>query len=217
MDEKYNLKLLIIVDDPIELSDLFRRASEANIKELELEPPDIRIGNAAPGALSITTGVPGYRFQKIINGYDLVIFNLVYNDLKRGGFQVELPNTKNLELSEEIYSRLNDFIHQLGYSDVFAYEVGINLIVNDVNYKEFTGVSNLNTMKSPKYACLRILDGDTGLNDLREEFITDIKIEKLAQPLKSQVSCVSRTNDFDGDIIKKILDDLDKIIDSMRE
>jgi hypothetical protein len=216
MNEKYNLKLLIIINDPIELSDLFRRASEATIEELELSPPEIRIGNATPGSLSITTGVPGYRFQKIINGYDLVIFNLVYSDLKRGGFQVEMSNTYNLELSQEIYSKLNDFIHKLGYTDVFAYEVGINEIINDINYKEFTGLNNLETMKAPKYASLRILDGDTGSNDLREEFITDIKIEKLAQPVKSQVSCVSRTKDFHSDIIKKILDDLDKIIESMR-
>ena len=216
MDEKFNVKLLIILDDPIELSDLFRRASEATIRELELSPPEIRIGNTTPGSLSITTGVPGYRFQRIINGYDLVIFNLVYSDLKRGGFQVEMPNTKDLELSQEIYSKLNDFIHKLGYTDVFAYEVGINEIVSGINYKDFTGLNNLKTMKAPKYASLRILDGDTGLKDLREEFITDIKIEKLAQPVKSQISCVSRTKDFDSCIIKKIFDDLDMIIESMR-
>ena len=49
MDEKFNVKLLIILDDPIELSDLFRRASEATIRELELSPPEIRIGNTHQG------------------------------------------------------------------------------------------------------------------------------------------------------------------------
>ena len=110
IDEKFNIKFLIIVDEPVELSNLFDRASKVNIPELKLEPPEIRGGTNSSGFFSITTGIPGFRFQKIINGYDLFISNVIYGEKKRGGFRVEIPNNDNLITSRITYEKLHELV-----------------------------------------------------------------------------------------------------------
>jgi hypothetical protein len=162
MGEKFNVKFLIIVDETIELPNLFSRASKANIPELKLEPPEIRAGTNSSGFFSITTGVPGFRFQKIINGYDLFISNIIYGEKKRGGFRVEIPNNDNLITSRITYEKLNELVVNLGYTNVYAYEIGINFIVDGLKYKKFSDEGKFKTMKSPEYASLHIMDGETG-------------------------------------------------------
>lgn len=176
MDEKFNVKFLIIVDEPIELSNLFERASKVNIPELKLEPPEIRAGTNSSEFFSITTGVPGFRFQKIINGYDLFISNVIYGDKKRGGFRVEIPNNDNLITPQVTYKKLHELVINLGYSNVYAYEIGINFIVDALKYKKFSGEDEFKTMKSPEYASLHIMDGETEKNALYDQFITELNV-----------------------------------------
>ena len=216
MDEKFNVKFLIIVDEPIELSNLFERASKLNIPELKLEPPEIRAGTNSSGFFSITTGVPGFRFQKIINGYDLFISNVIYGDKKRGGFRVEIPNNDNLITPQVTYKKLHELVINLGYSNVYAYEIGINFIVDGLKYKKFSREDEFKTMKSPEYASLHIMDGETEKNTLYDQFITELKVEKLTQPAKSSVSYLHRSRDFDNDIFEKVFNDINKVLNSMR-
>lgn len=216
MNEKFSLKLLIILDEPIRLSDLFKRSSRAKIDGFELELPEIRVDTASPGTVSIIAGIPNFRFKKVLKGHDLLTFNLVYPNQKRGGFQVEFPNADDITSSQELYNGLNEVVEKLGYKGIYAYELSINMIISILNSKDFTEVDKFETMKSPKYGALRILDGDNGSKDLREEFISDIKVEKLTQPAKYQVSCLNRTRDFDNNIIEKLFNDIDKILNFMR-
>ncbi len=215
MNERYNIRFLIILNGPIHLSNLFKRAEKAKIDGFDLETPEIRIGNALPGTISITPGFPALRFKKILNGYDLSVFNLVYSDTKRGGFQVEVPNTDNPVSYQELYNNLNELVLKLCYNNIYAYELYINTIIDNLEYKHFNKKVKFETMKSPKYATLRIIDGDTGKKDLREEFITDIKIEKLSQPEKSQLIITHRSEKFDKDILNKLIRDITQILKIM--
>ena len=216
MDEKFNVKFLIIVDETIELSNLFERASKANIPELKLEPPEIRAGTNSSGFFSITSGVPGFRFQKIINGYNLFISNVIYAEKKRGGFRVEIPNNDNLITPRITYEKLHELVVNLRYTSVYAYEIGINFIVDGLKYEKFTGECEFKTMKSPEYASLHIIDGETGKNPIYDQFITELKVEKLTQPAKSNVSYLHRAMDFDNDIFEKVFNDIDMVLNSMR-
>ena len=216
MDEKFNVKFLIIVDEPIELSTLFERASKANINGLKLEPPEIRAGTNSSGFFSLTTGVPGFRFPKIINGNDLFISNLNYGDKKRGGFRVEIPNIDSLTTPQVVYEDLYGLVINLGYKNVYAHEIGINFIIDGLKYRKFSEKSEFETMKSPKYASLHIIDGDTETKDLYNQFITELKIEKLPQQYKSNVSYLHRFRELDNNIFEKIFNDIDKVLNSMR-
>ena len=169
MDDNYNLTLLIMVDTPIELSDLFDRANKAGLSGFRIEPPEIRIGPQIPGGLIISSGTPSFKFSKVVSGHDLLVFNVIHSDAKRGGFQLELQNTKGFSFSQELYKNLNDLIQKLGYLDVYAYEIGIRFIVNSQKYPLFKEVDGLQTMESPHFATLRLLDGYKGEKDLREE------------------------------------------------
>jgi hypothetical protein len=198
------------------LSNLFERASKISIPELKLEPPEIKAGINSSGFFSITTGVPGFRFQKIINGYDLFISNVIYGEKKSGGFRVEIPNNDNLITSRITYEKLHELVVNLRYTSVYAYEIGINFIVDGLKYEKFTGECEFKTMKSPEYASLHIIDGETGKNPIYDQFITELKVEKLTEPAKSSVSYLHRAMALDNDIFKKIFNDIDMVLNSMR-
>ena len=66
MNERYSIRFLIILNESIHLSNLFQRAENAKIDGFEMETPEIRIGNASPGTLTIMTDFPGFRFKKIL-------------------------------------------------------------------------------------------------------------------------------------------------------
>lgn len=216
MNDNYSLRLLIIVDTPIELSDLFERAKKAELPGFKIEPPEIRIGPQIPGGLIISSGTPSFRFPKVVLGNDLLIFNVIHSDAKRGGFQLELQNTKGYTLSQELYVNLNELVQKLGYLEIYAYEIEIRFIVNTQKYPQFKEVNGLQTMESPHYASLRLLDGYKGEKDLREEFVSEIKIEELTQPMKSQVTTLHRFKNYEEDKLEKIFGDLDKVLKLVR-
>lgn len=215
MDENFNFTLLVIVNTPIEISDLFKRAAKMDNVNLTLEPPEIRVGPGIGPGLTITPGNPSFRFPSIIAGNDLLVFNIVHSDAKRGAFQIEVKNTKGMFVPEELYKKLHEFVTQLGFEDVFAYEVVFRFITDTQIYPTFKEISGLKTMKEPKFASLRILDGYSGQKDLREELVSEIKIEGLSQPLKSQVSTLHRFKEFEENKLKEIVDDIDKVINLM--
>jgi hypothetical protein len=216
MDDNYNITFLVMVDTPIELSDLFDRARKAGLTGFKIEPPEIRIGPQTQMAITFTSGTPSFRFPKVVSGHDLLVFNVIHSDAKRGGFQLEMQNTKGYSISRELYKTLNEFVQNLGYLTVYAYEIAIRFIVNTQKYPAFKEIDYLQTMESPYHASLRLLDGYKGEKDLREEFISEIKIEELAQPGKSQVTTLHRFKDFDDDKIQKIFADLDKVLKLVR-
>lgn len=216
MDDNYNLTILIMVDTPIELSDLFDRAHKAELSGFKIEPPEIRIGPQIPGGLMISTGTPSFRFPKVVSGHDLLVFNVLHSDAKRGGFQLEVQNTKGYSFSQDLYRSLNELIQKLGYLTVYAYEIVIRFIVNTQKYPLFKEIDGLQTMGSPHYASLRLLDGYKGEKDLREEFVSEIKVEELSQPSKSQVTTLHRFKNFDDDKLQKIFADLDKVLKLVR-
>lgn len=215
MNERYSIKFLIILNEPIHLSNLFQRADNAKIDGFELGLPEITIGNTSSSALSIMSGFPAFRFRKILNGQDLLVFNLVYGNTKRGGFQIKVQSTDNPVSYQELYNDLNKLILKLGYNNIYAYELNIKTITDNLKYKDFNEKVKFETMESPKYAALRIIDGDTGKKDLREEFITDIKIEKLPQPEKSQLIITHRSERFDTAILDKLITDIKKVLKIM--
>ena len=212
MEENYNLTLLVIVNQSVELSDLFERARNASLEEFRIEPPIIRIDTQVIGGLMISSGIPSLRFPKVVSGNDLLVFNIVHSDAKRGGFQIEVQNTKGTTLSQNLYEGLHNLVQRLGYDDVYAYEIGLRFIVNSRRYPPFKEIGGLQTMESPNFASLRLLDGYKGEKDLREEFISEIKVEALSQPMKSQVSTVHRFKSFDPNKLQKIFADLDKVL-----
>lgn len=212
MEENYSLNLMVIVDEPIELSDLFKRVSEAKIDGFKLEPPEINVGNI-PTSLMITTGTPSFRIQKVINGYDLLIFNVIHSDAKRGGFQIEIPNINGLTIAEELYNKLWEFVQSLNYTKVYAYEISINFIIKQSRYLSLSLLNDLQTtMKSPKFASIRIIDGDLEVRDLREEFISEIRIDALSQPMKSKVGSMYRFKNFEKNKLQEIFSNIDKVL-----
>ena len=164
----------------------------------------------------ISSGIPSLRFPKVVSGNDLLVFNIVHSDAKRGGFQIEVQNTKGTALSQNLYEELHDLVQRLGYDDVYAYEIGLRFIVNSRRYPAFKEIDGLQTMESPNFASLRLLDGYKGEKDLREEFISEIRVEALPQPMKSQVSTVHRFKSFDPNKPQKIFADLDKVLSLVR-
>lgn len=216
MDENYNLTLLVIVNNSVELSDLFERARKSGLENFRIEPPPIRMDAQITGGLMISSGIPGFRFPKVVSGHDLLVFNVIHSDAKRGGFQVEVQNTKGTTISENLYEGLHDLVQRLGYNDVYAYEIGLRFIVNSRRYPSFKEIEGLQTMESPNFASLRLLDGYKGEKDLREEFISEIKVEVLSQPMRSQVSTVHRFKIYEPNKLQKIFADLDKVLSLVR-
>ncbi|MHB1662810.1 MAG: hypothetical protein ACYCSG_03120 [Thermoplasmataceae archaeon] len=216
MEENYNLTLLVIVNNPVELSDLFDRARKAALDGFRIEPPMIRIDDQITGGLMISSGTPSFRFPKIVSGHDLLVFNVTHSDAKRGGFQIEVQSTNGTTLSQNLYESLHEIVQRLGYSDVHSYEIGLRFIVNSREYPSFKEIEGLQTMDSPKFASLRLLDGYKGEKNLREEFISEIKVELLTQPMKSQVSTVHRFKSFNPHKLQNIFDDLDKVLSLVR-
>lgn len=217
MDQNFNLTLLVIINDRVELSDLFSRAERAGIKSLRLEAPEVRIGGGQGIALTIGGGNPNFMFRGAINGKDLSFHNLNYGNNVRGVFQVQIPSTKDTIIGSETFEALKDLVENLGYTDVFAYEIGINLTVDHINYPSFKNIGKLKTMNSPKLKAIKLIDGDTQGRDLREEYISEISMERLATPPnKSVINVVYRMNNFRSDALRDILDDIDDVIKQVR-
>ena len=217
MDEAYNLSLIVIVNEQIELSSLFERARKGGVYDLKLIPPQNSI--ATQQFTFSFGGAPfNFVFHKAVSGKDLIVFNMNYrNNIVRGVFQIQLSNINGLDSGNTTFKALRDFVKRLDYSNVFAYEIGINLTISHDRYPPFEMVKDLKTMKSPRYKAIKFLDARNSVNDLREEYISDISFEQLInQPTKSAISAVYRRKEFDPNALQNILSDIEEVIKLVR-
>lgn len=216
MDESFNLTLTIIVNEPIELSDLFYRAKRSGDVNLRFPVPETRLLGGA-GLTVAFGGNSNFTFRGIVAGKDLSLFNMNYGNVTRGVFQVQILNTKDVGIGNEAFDALRRFVNQLAYTDIFAYEIVINLSVNHIDYPPYDKIKTLKTMKSPKLKAIKLLDGDTGTKDLREEYISEISMERIAsQPNKSIITTVYRTKEFQTNALRDVLSDIDEVIKLVR-
>ena len=217
MDKNFNLSLLIIVNEPIELSDLFNRSNGINGVSLKLMAPETRLVGGSGITFAIGGGNPNFAFRGAVLGKDLIVFNMVYQNITRGIFQTQVPGTKDILAGNETFNALRDLVKQLGYSDIFAYEIGINLTIEHNEYPLYGKIKGLRTMKSPRLKAIKLLDGDTQGKDLREEYISEISIERIThQSGKSIVSTVYRTKEFEENALHDILSDIDEVVKLIR-
>ncbi|MCL4346111.1 MAG: hypothetical protein M1375_03955 [Candidatus Thermoplasmatota archaeon] len=217
MEENFNLTMVIILDEPIELSDLFSRSMKNENEKLRLDAPEVIMPGTPTNNLMITQGPIGFSFPKVIVGHNLVVFNVKHSDRKRGAFQVELRNTKGFDVSVELYKAMWQYVKSLNYENVYALEIVITFTAKYSKYPKFEMVENLETMRNPNFAGLRIIDGYTGLKDMREEFISEIRVESLPYiPAKSQVSAVYRFKEYEEDKLQKIFKDIEGMLNLIR-
>lgn len=217
MDENYNLSLIVIVNEQIELSNLFERAKKVGTYDLKLMPPQNSI-TLQQFTLSIGGMTPSFVLHNAVSGKDLIVFNMNYgNNIIRGVFQIQLLGTKGLDSGNTTFEALRDFVKQLNYSSVFAYEIGINLTIDHNEYPLFEMIKGLKTMKSPRYKAIKLLDEKNPGKDLREEYISDISLEQLInQPKKSTISAIYRTKEFDSNALQDTVSDIEKVIELVR-
>lgn len=92
---------------------------------------------------------------------------------------MELQNTKGFDASVELYKAMWEYVKSLKCENVYALEIVITFNVKHSKYPKFEMVENLENMRHPNFAGLRIIDGYTGSKGMREEFINEIRVESL--------------------------------------
>ena len=132
-------------------------------------------------------------------------------------FQVQAGGVDKIETSKTWFKALVDFSQTLGYKNIFAYEVGINFVIEHKQYPKFGLLSNLITLASPTYRSLKLQSGIVDKRDLREEYISEINVDMLInEPWKSVVSTVHRLKDFNINIIDDIFQDIESVTGLVR-
>ncbi|AGO60029.1 hypothetical protein [Ferroplasma acidarmanus] len=218
MDYEFNhaVNFIIIVDEPVDIFNLFTRSDDKAFKEAFTFPaPTNNVNQNFSFSAQLNQN---FTLKKIIEGIDLAIFNINYGKKIRGAFRISTNvNNSNISSNEQIFSKLKDLVTNLQYTNVFAYEISITGIINYKNYEEFKQVENLQTMSSPKYRSIKIIDGADTSTDLREQYISEIDIEQnVIEPGKSNLLAVYRTPDFHIDSLTRLLADIGKIVNMIR-
>jgi len=213
---KHVVNFLVIVNEPIDIFDLFTRSDdEAFKKAFKLQAP---ISYINPN-FSFSSQPSFFIINKFIEGYDIAVFNINYgNNIIRGAFRITKNiNNSDTNLDEEIFAKLKNLVAKLNYTNVFAYEISISGIINYKNYENFKKAENLQTMPSPKYRSIKIIDGVNGNANLREQYISEIDLEQnVNDPSKSNLTAVYRTPDFYSNSLTKLLEDINKIINIIK-
>lgn len=215
MDFRYNVTLLVISNEIIELSDFINRVHTNTDMKINLPVEEVRL-SASQGLNWLRPNV-GLLLPKFLLGIDLQIFNVAYSETSRGVFQVQAGGVDKIETSKTWFKALVDFSQTLGYKNIFAYEVGINFVIEHKQYPKFELLSNLITLASPTYRSLKLQSGIVDKRDLREEYISEINVDMLInEPWKSVVSTVHRLKDFNINIIDDIFQDIESVTGLVR-
>ncbi len=131
---------------------------------------------------------PNFVFRGSVNGKDLLLFNKNYGNSIGGVFQVQILNTDDISLCNETFDALKDLARQLGYVNVFAYEVNVNMTVEHREYSTFDKIGRLKTINSPGLKAIKLLNENKKGKDLTEDYISEISVERIANlPNKSAV------------------------------
>ena len=215
-NRKFNLTLIVIINDVIEMSDLFKRIEKSGLKDMKLNAPvNPLTGQNVPLTISITN--QSFTFKNVLDGKDVSISNINYGDTVRGIFQIQIINTMDLESGNKVFEDLKNLIEEIKYPDIFAYEFSINMVVEHTEYPVFDKINKLTTFKKPRWKAIKILEGDEENKDLRHEYIKEISVEKNVSNLKtSVVNAVYRLKKFDPNILKNAFNDVNKILNLLK-
>lgn len=215
MDENYNLTLLVISNESIELTDFLKRVEKFTDKEITLPLPEIKI-SGIPG-FALEKANVGIVLPKFVSNRDLELYNAIYSENRRGIFQIRETGLAGVNIAKELLEELVNFTKKIGYKDVFAYEIGINFVTTHVNYPKFNLKNEFKTLSNARYRGLKLQSADVGKRDLREEYTSEISVEMLVrEPWKSQVSTVHRVKDINSSIIDDIIHDVDSLLSLIR-
>lgn len=215
MDENYNLTLLVISNEAIVLTDFLKRVEKFTDKKITVPLPEIKISGIPSFALERANF--GLVLSNIISNRDLELYNAVYSETRRGIFQIQETGIAGPDVAKELFEELVNFTNEIGYKDVFAYEIGINFVTTHVNYPEFNLENKFKTLSNPRYRGIKLQSANVGKRDLREEYTSEISVEMLIrEPWKSQVSTVHRMKDFNSSIIGDIFHDIDSLLSLIR-
>ncbi len=220
MEYNFNAVFMIIIDEPIDIFDLFKRSDDTIKNIFKLQAPVVPV--ISNTTFSFTPISNNFIVNKIINNNDLIIFNLNYGHIIRGIFQVKIGiNNSNIIDSNKTLEELKEFVSKLNYKNIFAYEISISSVINYNRYPlfkdKFKDVKNLKAFKTPKLRSIKIIDDNSDETDLREQYISEIDIEQnVIDPKKSNLNAVYRIKNFESSILNNILNDIDIIVNLIR-
>ena len=104
MDFRYNVTLLVISNEIIELSDFINRVHTNTDMKINLPVEEVRL-SASQGLNWLRPNV-GLLLPKFLLGIDLQIFNVAYSETSRGVFQVQASGVDKIETSKTWFKAL---------------------------------------------------------------------------------------------------------------
>ncbi len=214
MKEKFNLSCSIIVNDQLDVFDIFKRSQKTN-KNLKLTAPTRSLNSTSGG---INFGTLFFAIEGAVESYNLEISNIMYsNNTVRGIFTVNMLNINDGTIGSKIFKDLNNFVLNLGYDKIFAYELNVRLTIHSNGYLEYPIEKKLKTMKSTKLRSIKLIDGNNYDMDLREQYISEIGVEELVtNPKMSSVIAVYRREGYNENAVFDILNDIDTVLELIR-